>query len=556
VLAGAAIVAALAVGLAIASIGFVGARTEAARSQQVAQFLKDMLAAAGPSVARGRDATLLREILDKTATRVGSDLKDRPDVQGDLWFALGNTYQDINDYPSAITMFRGAVESYRRAFGDENSKVAIALAHLGRCQSFNKDVATGKANAQLGLAMARKCHDPETLASCLLDMARSFDFWDMGTSQGAPYAREAVELRTQFGNDPAALADCLFVQASTADDEEAIPIYRQLLALHRQQLGPDHPRIANDVFHLGERLWHSGKFKEAEPVLREAVELYRKVYTEDQPQKSLVLRELVETMIRLDEWKDAESLVAQAIAKYPSIPDYGILLGDIQAYEGHWSEAAETFTRTQTGDARAVALLKAGRSEEYRRLRHDYLARDEDVPGTEARFNSAKAALLLPLEQFDLQHAYDLADIDPTTVPEERYQDSLKLVKALAEYRRENFKSAVDLANRVLVRKDEVPKSHQAQALFIQSLAYTQLGRREQASTAFAEGDKLVNLPNRDLLEGFLFNWSQWSIAELLCRESGETLGIAIPTPSTDPQSSEDEVPQDKQSDTRPNTGN
>ena len=64
VLAATAIVAALAVGLALATIGFVQARSqaviarqEAARSEQVAQFLKDTLAAAGPSVARGRDAT-------------------------------------------------------------------------------------------------------------------------------------------------------------------------------------------------------------------------------------------------------------------------------------------------------------------------------------------------------------------------------------------------------------------------------------------------------------------------------------------------------------------
>jgi len=38
------------------------AKTEAGKSQQVAEFLKDMLAGVGPWVALGRDTTMLREI--------------------------------------------------------------------------------------------------------------------------------------------------------------------------------------------------------------------------------------------------------------------------------------------------------------------------------------------------------------------------------------------------------------------------------------------------------------------------------------------------------------
>ena len=40
------------------------AQTEAAKSQQVARFFKRMLKGAGPEVAKGRDATILLQILD------------------------------------------------------------------------------------------------------------------------------------------------------------------------------------------------------------------------------------------------------------------------------------------------------------------------------------------------------------------------------------------------------------------------------------------------------------------------------------------------------------
>ena len=71
------------------------AKTEASKSQQVAQFLKDMLKGVGPSVALGRDTTMLREILDKTAERVGKDLTNQPEVEVELRAILTLTYEEL-----------------------------------------------------------------------------------------------------------------------------------------------------------------------------------------------------------------------------------------------------------------------------------------------------------------------------------------------------------------------------------------------------------------------------------------------------------------------------
>ncbi len=142
VLAGSAVALALAVGLILASIGFLQARRQseiarkqAARSEQVAQFLKDMLQGVGPSVAIGNDTKMLRGILDKTAARVQQGFTDDPAVQAELCYTLGNTYDDLNDYERAESMFQNAVEQYRRAFGNENTNVALALGRLGVMQA-------------------------------------------------------------------------------------------------------------------------------------------------------------------------------------------------------------------------------------------------------------------------------------------------------------------------------------------------------------------------------------------------------------------------------------
>jgi hypothetical protein len=88
VVAGTAVALSLVTGLVVASVALVReraaltresslheeaeasatqARTEAAKSDQAARFMRDMLSGVGPSAAVGRDTAMLREILDATA---------------------------------------------------------------------------------------------------------------------------------------------------------------------------------------------------------------------------------------------------------------------------------------------------------------------------------------------------------------------------------------------------------------------------------------------------------------------------------------------------------
>ena len=110
VAAGLAVAAALVLGVAGTTGGMIWAlrerkaaqanadhaTTQAARSEQVAHFLKDMLNGVAPSVAMGRDTTMLREIVDKTAQCLDQDLPDQASVEADLrplWaMSMGNCW--------------------------------------------------------------------------------------------------------------------------------------------------------------------------------------------------------------------------------------------------------------------------------------------------------------------------------------------------------------------------------------------------------------------------------------------------------------------------------
>jgi hypothetical protein len=67
----------------------------AEKSRQVSLFLENMLKGVGPAVALGRDTTLLREILDRTAARVTTDLRNEPEVEAEICNTLGEVYREL-----------------------------------------------------------------------------------------------------------------------------------------------------------------------------------------------------------------------------------------------------------------------------------------------------------------------------------------------------------------------------------------------------------------------------------------------------------------------------
>jgi len=97
-------------------------RAEAAKSGQIAQFLKEMLESVGPGVAKGRDATLLKEVLDKTAERVGKELSHQPAIEAELRSTIGDVYSDTMKTPVAhgcVACFSGWKASQdRRVMAD------------------------------------------------------------------------------------------------------------------------------------------------------------------------------------------------------------------------------------------------------------------------------------------------------------------------------------------------------------------------------------------------------------------------------------------------------
>jgi serine/threonine protein kinase len=303
--------------------------TEARKSQQVAQFLKDMLGSVGPSVALGRDTTMLREILDKTAERVGTDLTDQPAVQAELCNTIGEVYEALGEYPQAEAMQREALALRKTLFGTDHPDVAASLDSLAYALRYQEG----------------KQHEAETMSREALAMRRKFlgnEHTDVATSlshlgsvlrhqgkleEAESLFREALAMRRKLqGNQNpdvvSALDRLAFILLDRGKLAEAETAMREALSI-RSSLSGNQPSATNPsesaLFTL---LYAQGKLPEAEALLRENLANRRKLLGTDHPFVAITLSELGTVLHEQGELAEAEGQYRQCLLiREKSLPD-------------------------------------------------------------------------------------------------------------------------------------------------------------------------------------------------------------------------------------------
>jgi len=296
------------------------AETEASKSRQVAQFLKDMLQSVGPSVALGRDTKMLKEILDKTAERVGKDLTNQPEVEIELRTTLAQTYDELGLFKQEDEMARKSVQIARSRPGKEDRAVAQALGQLGIAHWRLGNYDQAEKFMRESLVMQSRLPDQENL-----DMAESLNNLALVLmAQGKPVKaetldREALAMKRRLlGNEHPAVATSLnnlaFHLTRQGKLAEAESSYRESLAMRRKLLGNEHPNVALSLYNLAEVLRRQGKLTEAETMNREALAMRRKLLGNEHPDVAASLNNLAWALSDEGKLAEAETMYREAVA--------------------------------------------------------------------------------------------------------------------------------------------------------------------------------------------------------------------------------------------------
>ena len=301
-----------------AKTGESRARTEAAKSQQVKHFLEDMLQGVGPSVARGRDTTMLQEILDRTAQRVGAELTNQPAVEAELRSVVGTLYRSIGNYVEAEKMDRGALAIYRKLQGPDSPEAASSLEDLGLALLAQGKLTEAEQTDREALAIRRRRfgNTNAEVATSLDELAQMY--MERGRFiEAESVAQESLVIRRKlFGDQSLEVADSLRSLAILLGDEnkwaESEANVREVLAIRRKLLGPEHPQVAAALEDVAWAAGAMGKLAEAAAFEREALEIRSKVLPAEHPDIAKTLYLLGDRMRQRGNLEDAYSVLSAA----------------------------------------------------------------------------------------------------------------------------------------------------------------------------------------------------------------------------------------------------
>ena len=355
----------LVAGTAIITWQAVRAKTEAARSQQVLGFLEDMLKSVGPSVALGRDTTMLRELLDKTAERVGTELKNQPAVRADLQTIIGDVYNELGLFGKAEAMHRQVLATLTTLHGPEHADVATALFNLGAALQGQSKLTEAERLDREALAMRRKllggynadvANSLENLAEVVGLQGKLADaetmLWEVVAIQKRVLGSENADLATSIQN----LGQTFRVEGKLPDAER---MERQALDMRRKLFGNDHPDVATSLNGLGIVLNEEGRMEEAETVHREALKLRRRLLGNEHPSVAESLNNLAILLDDQGRLAEAETVHREALgiekqvlgATHPEVANSLNNLAFVLRDEGKLNEA-------ESMEREALALWK------------------------------------------------------------------------------------------------------------------------------------------------------------------------------------------------------
>lgn len=359
-------VSALAVATTILSSGLRAERDEAEKEmrtvQRIAEFQKDMLTAAAPRVAQGRDVTV-REVLDEAAGLIGESLADEPEVASAMHDTIGQSYYALGRYEEAEAQYLAAIELRKQVFGEADprtlnskSNLAILYVDMGRHEealSLYDDVIELQ-RQQLGEA-----HTDTVVSS--LNYAHLLDV--VGRRRDAiGMLEEIVEIcRQSFEHDSrerlGALNSLAVMYAKEGDYAAAAPYFEEAYDLQQDTLGPDHPNTLVSMNNLARLYEHTDRLDEAVTMMNEVIERRSRVLGEDHPQTIASRSFLGGMMSRAERYADAEAILREVLEERAAMlrADHPDTLQSAQEYAevlqklGRWQDAEPLLRETLAG---------------------------------------------------------------------------------------------------------------------------------------------------------------------------------------------------------------
>ncbi|HEX6049822.1 MAG TPA: serine/threonine-protein kinase [Gemmatimonadaceae bacterium] len=373
---------------------------EAAKAEEVKNFVIGLFEVADPAQSRGREITA-RELLQRGVHRVDSALGRQPAVQQELLGVLGTIHRQLGLYAEADTLFARAVDVARTAYGSSHPELAARLTDRGTSLRELGQLARAESVLQHALAIRSGAGDPVGLATTMGELASTLRREGKTQRAESLYRTVLAIDRSRLGDDHQEVAtDLKNLGVLLAEDaekrSEADSVYRAALAIRRRTLDDGHPAVIDVLGDLAANASNMGRYAEAESLYRVVLDGQRRLYPDgNHPDVAYSMHSLANMFEATGRWAEAESLDVETLALRRRLlgPDHPLTMATLHNLAivryrmGRLESAEESFRQarrlwqtslgsTHTYTRRATSSLGAVLSEQGKYAEAETLFRD------------------------------------------------------------------------------------------------------------------------------------------------------------------------------------
>lgn len=356
------------------------ARVEAAKAEEVAEYLVSLFEASDPNVAQG-DTITARELLEQGVARARA-LENRPVLQATLFRVMGKIYFNLGNVEEAEGLYRQALAVWE-AVGphpEHSEEFAWALYGLGLTLARQDRYTDAEPFFRRVIEQrTRERKTDELLQSALFNRYAVLHAMDQPEAAKETFAAWEATLARATSPPDAETADRMIelalnlgFQGQIRRDLNAIDRGKTLvtdaLKTLRATRGPEHPSVANALRVMADLLRIEVDLRPdpdalalADTVSREAVELHRTLYTEPSTELQMCLMARATVLRLLGEYEAAEEAAREAreIAEVVVGRDHNLWsaaemhLARIELARGQYSNAVRRFSELRDESARS-----------------------------------------------------------------------------------------------------------------------------------------------------------------------------------------------------------
>src|SRR5471030_2344871 len=307
------------------------ANREAEVSRRVQDFLTGLFQVSSPNEARGNSVTA-REILDKGARRIDTQLGAQPVIQAQLMHTMGVVYRNMGLLGQAQPLLERALEIRRRVLGSEHRDTLRSITELAWLYRNQARLEEAERLLRAELEVLGRTLGPDDIETFRSEniLARI-----LGRPGGSPEEAEKLleealpRERRALGPEHEVTLESTFSLARAYGTrgrvKESEKLYREVLAARRRILGPEHPLSLFSMYALGEQLLNDHRYQEAEPLFREVLETQRRILGPEHQDTLQTMSDLGGTYFREHRYTDADRVYREALSIARKVPNNNVM---------------------------------------------------------------------------------------------------------------------------------------------------------------------------------------------------------------------------------------